>query len=98
MARNGLAEVFDFKGTLEPRGEESAERRNEGRECCEYEDMKLHRGDMNRGGDLQRGWEWEIDKERGDMIRLMYENGVWGAGEACKYVRTKVLKIISLEE
>lgn len=92
MARNGLAEVFDFEGTFEARGEETAEGRNEGGECCEDEDMKLHWGDVNRGRDLEGGWEREVGEEGGDMIGLMYENGVWGAGEAREDVRAKILK------
>ena len=91
MARNGLAKVFDFEGTFEARGEETAKGRNEGGERCEDEDMKLQGGDMNGGGDLKGGWEWEIGKERGNVVGMMYENGVRGAGEACEYVRAKVL-------
>ena len=32
------------------------------------------------------------------MVSVMYENGVRGTGEACEYVRAKILKMISLEK
>ncbi len=54
--------------------------------------MKLHRGDMNGMRNLEGDREREIGKERGHMVGLMYENGVWGAREAGEYVRAKVLK------
>ena len=92
MTRNGLAEVLDFESTFEARGEEAAEGRNKGGECCEDEDVKLHRGDVNGGRDLKKGWEREVGEKVGYMVDLMYKNGVWGTGEACEYVRPKVLK------
>ena len=92
VARNWLAEVFDFEGTFETRGEEAAEGRNEGRECCEDEDVKLHGGDVNGWRDFEGGWEREVGKEGRDMVGLMYENRVWGARETCEYVRAKILK------
>ena len=92
MARNGFAEVLDLEGTFETRGEEAAEGRDEGGECCEDEDVKLHGGDMNGGGDVEGGWEREVGEEGGYMVGLMYENGVWSAGETREYVRAKVLR------
>lgn len=92
MTRDGLAEVFYFEGTFEARGEETAEGRNKGGECCEDEDVKLHRGDVNDGRNLEEGWEREVGEKVGYMVGLMYENGVWGAGEACEYVCAKVLQ------
>ena len=92
MTRNGLAEVFDFESTFEARGEEAAEGRNEGGECCEDEDVKLHRGDVDGGRDFEKGWEREVGEKGGNMVGLMHENGVWGTREACEYVRAKVLK------
>ena len=47
---------------------------------------------MNGGRDLEEGWEREIGKEGWDMVSLRYEDGVWGAGQACKNVRAKVLE------
>lgn len=47
---------------------------------------------MNGGRDVEGGWAREIGKEGGDMVGLMYENGVWAAREACEYVRAKILK------
>ena len=47
---------------------------------------------MNGGRHSEGGWEREMDKEGWDMVSLRYENGVWGASQACEYVRTKVLK------
>lgn len=97
MARNGLAEVFDFEGTLEARREEATEGRNEGGECCEDEDVKLHGGDVHGGRYRERGWEREVGEEGGYMVGLMDENWVRGAGEACEYVRAKVLKFDQLK-
>lgn len=92
MARNGFAEVFDFEGTLEARSEKPAEGRNQGGKGCEDQDVKLHGGDVNGGRDSEGGWEREIGKGGGDVVRLVYENRVWGAGEACEYVRAEVLE------
>ncbi len=91
MAWNGLAEVFDFEGTFKARGEEAAEGRNEGGECCEDENVELHWGDVNGGTDLEGGREREVGEEVGYMVGLMDENRVRGAGEACKYIRAEVL-------
>ena len=96
VARNGLAEVFDLKGTFEAGGEETAEGRNEGGECCENEDVELHWGDVNGTGDLEEGLKRKVGKERRDAVGMMYEYRVWGAGEAGEYVRAKVLASVSL--
>ena len=92
MARNGLSEVLNFESTFEARGEEATKGRNEGGECGEDKDVKLHRSDVNGRRELERGWERKIDKEGGGVIGLMYEHGVWVAGEAREYVGAKVLK------
>ena len=47
---------------------------------------------MNGGRDFKGGWKREIGKKRGDVVRLMYENRIWGAREAREYIRAKVLK------
>lgn len=92
MTRNGLAKVFDFECTFEARGEEAAEGRNEGGECCKDEDVKLHRGDVNGGRDLKKGWKREVGEKVGYVVGLVYKNGVWVTGEACENVGPKVLK------
>lgn len=51
MSRDGLAEVLDFEGALEPGGEEAAEGGDEGGEGCEDEDVELHWGDVDDWGD-----------------------------------------------
>lgn len=91
MARNGFAKVFDFEGTLEAGSEETAEGCNEGGESCEDKDVKLHGCDVNGGRYLEGGWEREIGKVGGNVVGLMYENRIWGAGEAGEYVRAEVL-------
>ena len=93
MARDGLAEVFDFEGAFQARGEEATKGCNEGGKCCEDEDVKLHGGDMNGGRNLEGCWAREVGEEGGDMISLMYENGVWDARETCEDVCAKVLQI-----
>ena len=65
MARNGFAEVFNFEGTFKARGEEATEGRNEGGECCEDENMKLHGGDVDGGRDSEGGWERVVGEEVG---------------------------------
>lgn len=45
VAGNAFAKVLDLEGTLETRGEETAERGNEGGEGSKDEDVELHRGD-----------------------------------------------------
>ena len=54
--------------------------------------MELHRGDVDGGRDLEKGWEREVGEKGGNVVGLMHENGVRGTGEACKYIRAKVLK------
>ena len=47
---------------------------------------------MDGGRDFEEGWEREIGNEGWDMVSLRYEDGVWGAGQACENVRAKVLE------
>ena len=46
---------------------------------------------MNGGRDFEESWEREVGKEGRDIVSLRYEDGVWSAGQACEYVRAKVL-------
>lgn len=46
VARDGLAEVFDFEGPFEAGGEEAAEGRDERGEGCEDENVELHGCDV----------------------------------------------------
>ena len=53
---------------------------------------------MNGGRDFEEGWEREIGKEGWYMVSLRYEDGVWGAGQACENVRSKVLEDSQLKK
>ena len=60
MAGNGLAEIFDFEGALEAACEEAPEGSDERGEGSEGEDVELHGGDMDSGGDVEREGEGNI--------------------------------------
>jgi len=82
VAGDALAEVFDFEGAFEARGEEAAEGRDERGEGCEDENVELHGRDVV--GALKGG-------PGGEGVRLGDEDGVGGAGEAGENVGAEVL-------
>ena len=82
VARDGLAEVLDFEGAFEARGEEAAKGRDERGEGCEDEDVELHGGDEDGAVDLRPG---------GVMVGSGEYYGVGCAGEAGEDVGAEVL-------
>ena len=87
VARDRLAEVFDFEGAFEPRGEEAAEGGDEGGKGREDEDVELHRGDVESWGEFGE----EGGEVVGDAVGVGDEDGVGGAGEAGDDVGAEVL-------
>ena len=88
VAGDGLAEVFDFEGPFQTRGEEAAEGRDQGREGCEDEDVELHGRDVQGeevGGERQPG---------GQVVGVWEEDGVRGAFEAGEDVGAEVLLVV----
>merc|ERR1719282_1298000 len=55
MARDGVAKVLDVEGTFETRGEKAAEGGDEGGEGGHGEDVELHGGDGEGGGERPGG-------------------------------------------
>ena len=82
VARDGLAEVFDFESTFEAGSEEAAEGRDERGEGCEDKNVELHGRDEDDAVDLRPG---------GEVVGSGKEHGVRGAGEAGEDVGTEVL-------
>lgn len=68
MAGNGFAEILDFEGAFETACEEAAEGSNERGEGCEGEDVELHGGNMEGGGDVKREGEGDVGEEGGNVV------------------------------
>lgn len=83
VAGDALAEIFDFEGAFEARGEEAAEGGDERGEGCEDEDVELHGRDVVGALDREPG---------GEGVGAWDEDGVGGAGEAGEDVGAEVLR------
>ena len=98
VARNGFAEILDFEGPFETACEEAAEGSDERGEGCEDEDVELHGGDMNGGGDVEREGEGDIGEEGGDVVDVGNEDWVGSAFETSKDVCAEVLIYLASSE
>lgn len=87
MPGDGFSEVFYFEGAFEAGGEEAAEGSDERGKACEYEDMELH------GRDVDGVWV-ERGEERGEVVRVRFEDGIGGAGQASEDVGAEVLRMM----
>jgi hypothetical protein len=82
VAGDRFAEILDFERAFKARREEAAERRDEGGEGGEYEDMELHGRDVNGSREKPQG---------GEGVLVRDENWVRGASKAGKDVGAEVL-------
>jgi len=85
VAGDGFAEVLDFEGAFEARGEEAAEGGDERGERCEDEDVELHRRDVQGEQGGREG------QPGGEVVGVWEEDGVRGAFEAGEDVGAEVL-------
>lgn len=92
MSGNRLAKVFDLECAFETGSEKAAEGGDEGGEGCEDEDVELHRGDVDGGGDVEGEGEGDFGEEGGDVVGVGDEDGVGRAVEACEDVCAEVLR------
>lgn len=86
VAWNGVAKVFDLKGTLQARGKETAKRRNQRGESGEDHGVNLH--GLHGHAEVRVWWK---ENELGQLICVWQEDWVRLAVEACEDVRTKIL-------
>ena len=95
MAGNGFTEILDFKGAFETACEEAAEGSDERGEGCEGEDVELHGGYMDGGGDVEREWEGDVGEEGGNVVGVRNKDWVGSAFETSKDVCAEVLTCLA---
>lgn len=86
VARNGVAKVLDVEGALEARGEEAAERRNQGSEGCHDKDVELHRRDADGGRQVG-----PVRRDERQLVGVRDENRVRIAFEASEDVGSEII-------
>ena len=91
VAGNGFAEILDFKGAFETACEEAAEGSDERSKGCEGENVELHGGYMDGGGDVEREGEGDVGEEGGNVVGVRNKDWVGSAFETSKDVCAKVL-------
>ena len=91
VPRNGMAKILDFEGTLESRGEESAERRNQRSKCGEDHGVDLHR--LHGKAELR---VFRQEEQLRESVLVREEHRVGLALQTSEDVGAKVLRTVSL--
>lgn len=91
MARNGFTKILDFEGAFKTACEEAAKGSDKRGEGCEGENVELHGGYVDGGGDVEREGERDVGEEGGNVVGVRNKDWVGPAFETSKDVCAEVL-------